>query len=248
MKPLKTPVLILSLITLSTGIAAELKGHMVWPESHLMQFGVNGIVDQVDVHSGQQVKKQQALASLDPKPFDIRVDKARAGIDSLQSEVLDAQLDMDQAQELYDRTVLSQVDLQKTGTRLKSVKGRENSARADLAMAQWQKSRASLQAPFDARVTRQDLQPGMALTDFNRGQHGIELVPLHRMAVNLPVDPQQMQALRSSKQVKIRVGNKTFPADIVRYQDDYNKKSQVWLEFDTPGQVYYPGTEADVIF
>jgi len=247
MKPVRISVFILCLVSLSTAIAEELKGHMVWPESQLLQFGVNGVVTQVNVHTGERISKQKTLASLDAKPFDIQANKAKASIDSLQSEIFDARLDLDQAQELYDRTVLSQVDLQKTQTRLKAVEARESIAKADLEMAQWQKQRAVLRAPFDARVTKQSLQPGMAITEYNRGERSVEVVPLHRMAVSLPVNQEQAQQLKVSKQVKIRAANKTYPADIVRYEADYNK-TQVWLEFDTQGEIFYPGTEARVIF
>ena len=53
----------------------------------MVSTDVSGLVQSVDVHEGQQVKKGQVLFTLDPKPFEIALENAKANLASTVQDV-----------------------------------------------------------------------------------------------------------------------------------------------------------------
>lgn len=119
---------------------------------------VSGIVTEVDVHEGQVVKKGDVLFRIDPKPFQIALDNAKAAlanaaltiesmkqdyqrmlrdIDAQQAQVALAQSNFDRNAKLYERRFVSQAGYdQAKATRdaaQKTLQSLEQQARVQLA-------------------------------------------------------------------------------------------------------------------
>ena len=144
---------------------------------------VSGLVQTVNVHQGQPVKKGDVLFTLDPKPFEIAVENAKAALGQTVQDVESTramyraavgQIAAQKAQlvanqQTYDRYLA--LAKQNAATQLAKLNGNPNEpaektpeyqkAKANVDEAQRQLDHAVVRAPFDGTVSEVDsLQPG----------------------------------------------------------------------------------------
>lgn len=106
MKALWNPIAKKFVLTYSLGFTL-LWGLSVSAEAAKIQIGalVSGQVEQVAVRVGQQVKPGQLLMQIDDRAYQAELAMQTAELKSLQLKLADAQIELDQATDLYDRTV-----------------------------------------------------------------------------------------------------------------------------------------------
>lgn len=118
-----------------------------WAADRTLSFAVSGVVANIKVQSGAQVKQGQVLAVLDLVPF--QADKRAADITVRSTKIiLDlATRRLDQVRELFDAlsTSAEQVELAETAQAQARI-AYEN-ARAKATQTGWRLGRASLKAP-----------------------------------------------------------------------------------------------------
>ncbi|WP_375459277.1 efflux RND transporter periplasmic adaptor subunit [uncultured Enterovirga sp.] len=110
---------------------------------------VTGILEQVDFTEGQEVKKGDVLAQIDPRVFQAQLDQARAQLARDQALLTNQQTNLARNEPLLQRGFAT--DQQVTGQRAQ-VSQTESTLKADQAQidsAQTQLDFASLKAPFD---------------------------------------------------------------------------------------------------
>jgi len=127
-------------------VAFGADGTVQWARRVELGLSVSGTIKTVAVEAGARVAKGQVLVALDDTPFKAEFDQARADRD-------EAARDYKQAQQLFERTVLSTVELE--NAKLKSVR-----AQARYAQAKYQLDRSRIVAPFDAWVLEMRAQVG----------------------------------------------------------------------------------------
>lgn len=122
---------------------------------------VSGVVKSVLVEVGQQVKKGQALVTLDTTIFQAQVMEAEAGVERVKEEGLDADRDLARAKELYSRAVSSTTELDQAKLRHARANSAVKEAQARLIIARKNLDYSTLRAPFDGTVTARYAEPGM---------------------------------------------------------------------------------------
>lgn len=219
-----------------TAYAEEIQGTLIWGQRLILGFPVTGVVSELNVQAGSSVKRNQVLAKLDGVPFNSRVKKAQSTLDRIDPMIFDAQQDFDQAQELYDRTVLSEVELQKTEIRLKGLKAEHAMAKADLELAQWQRKQSQLIAPFDGIVVQSNLAQGLVITDENQSEFRIELAQAGVMQVLLKVTAETLVNIRMDQPAKVVVATDTYDGKVKRIEPvpDASGMHSVQVEFSHP--------------
>lgn len=140
------------LLFLSSGHALELNGYTRYAQMLDMNSGTAGTVESVNVKRGQRVKAGDLLIQLDATAHQARLERAQAVETSLQPMVETAELELERAQELYDRDSLSQVELKKAENALSIAQGHYQAARADSALAEYELQKTQLRSPIDGRV------------------------------------------------------------------------------------------------
>ena len=78
----------------------------------ILSVPVSGEINQVNVKAGQAVNAGDILIALDKTPFEVAVIQAQAAVTTHATEQREAERDFEQLQELYDRGVLSTVELE----------------------------------------------------------------------------------------------------------------------------------------
>ena len=161
----KTQILLLAtgLMMMPVVHALEIPATLHWSKRVELSTPVSGVIKAINIDVGQRVKKDTVLVSLDARGFRAAQDKARASVKHLKEDWLEAKRERDRAQELYDRTVLSDHDLQVAKNALISAKSAYETAKAELVQAELNLEYSSLRAPFDAIVLKRKAEVGQTV-------------------------------------------------------------------------------------
>jgi multidrug efflux system membrane fusion protein len=133
---------------------------------------VSGVVVEVRVAEGEQVKRGQRLLVLDPRPFRLRLEGLEATVRRLRPARDERLRELERAQDLYDRTVLSQVELQQAQNAADMAEAALQEAESARRLAELELEYSVLRAPRDGTVLR--VHAGVGQVVVNR----CEAVPL----------------------------------------------------------------------
>ena len=185
--------------------AAEYEGRLQWHKRVDLGFQVSGVLSEVPVQVGQEVKKGTLLAKLDQRRFAARAKYAEANVKAQQLNRDEANRELDRANALYERTQLSDHDKQMA--QLQSAK-----AAAALLAAEAAKTNAdinleysALKAPFDAKVIRVHRAPGQSIVSALSSEPVVVVVDAQRMAVRLLLTTSQLANLKPGGNAKVEV-------------------------------------------
>jgi len=130
-----------------------------------LSTAVSGVVYQVNVKVGEKVKKDQLLLILDQEVFKAEMAEAEKVLHSAQLHRDEAKKELERAEELYERTVLSDHELN-------AAKAEFAKMDALLAVAESQKQKAAyalkysqIVAPFGGKVQKIYAWPGMVVNN-----------------------------------------------------------------------------------
>jgi len=212
-------ILILTVFSLSYSPASQaltLNGFTSFASVVKLNARVSGIVQTITVKSGQRVKKGDVLLQLDVIPFQAHLDKALALEKSLLPVVQTAQLELERAEELYDRDSLSQVALKTAENVLTEADGAYQVAIADKILAEYQLKNAALTSPFNGQVLQvhtnaaQYVNPEVSLDPL------ITLATSGQMKAIALINSEQWNSLLMGKTATVELGEKKF-SGIVNY-------------------------------
>lgn len=153
MKPLWKHVMKNTVLTYSLGLAVLLS-FSATVEAAKIQIGalVSGQVEQVAVRVGQMVKPGQLLMQIDDRAYQAELAMQAAELKALELKMADAQIELDQAADLYDRTVTAKREFDAAKLAYDLAEQAMLKAKAQLESTQaWQKY-YRIEAPVRAKV------------------------------------------------------------------------------------------------
>jgi len=183
---------------------------------------VDGIVTNVNVTAGTVLPKATIIASLEQTPFTLNIKKMQAKIEQLEPKLFDARLELERAQELFDRTVLSEIELQKIDVVYKGLLAEKAAAQADLKLAQYRQQKSILRTTKSMRVINVSLQQGDVLNVYTQAGKYIELASASRMQVVAGVSLQTALAVKNKTDFSVRLADKKYQAtfyDLARLKE-----------------------------
>ena len=213
--------------------AVELDAKLEWSGKQQYGFEVNGVVERVSVDSGQKIKKGSVLSSLNSQPFKYAVKKCQAAVNKFDSMIFDAKLELDQAEELFERTVLSEVELQKIDGQYKRLIEQQNEAKADCLLTEWDMKQSVLKARESVYVLSSNIMKGMVISDENKSAVYIETVSSKKASAIALLDYTQKKQFSISQELKVVIDLQEFPAKIksIDMRPDKDNKYKVIAEF-----------------
>lgn len=140
--------------------AASVDATIQWSRRVELSTPVSGVVRQVLVDAGQRVTKDQVLLTLDETPFRAELSEAEATAVRRRHERAEAGRELKRAKDLYDRTVLSTVELDQAKLGFTRADTAAREAEARLEAAKYRLAQASVRAPFDGWVVTRQAEPG----------------------------------------------------------------------------------------
>ena len=140
-----------------------------------------GVIKDVLVHEGDVVKKGQVLARQEDRDAILAIDSARATLVQTQSQLVLAQVNIRTAEREYERlkklTITNSIALQQldqAGDNVATAQAQFGiqqaaiqTARAQLAQAQYNEELTNIRAPMDGKIIRRYANPGAGASTLN---------------------------------------------------------------------------------
>lgn len=234
-------------------MAEEFDASLLWSQRTGLGTPVSGVVETVFVTAGDKVKKGEKLVQLDKSVFEAHVSEFEARLKSAHEHYLEAKRERDRALELYDRTVLSEHDLQMAKNNLTSAKARLEKVRATLKAKQFDLKYSAVRAPFDVVVLSSNAQPGQVIATQYEQQPLVIVAAADKMIARIHVAENQLPLMDKGRSATVLVGDRKYNGTIrsIGLEVVANKKAAagypVDVEFMLEGSVLRSGQSARVI-
>jgi membrane fusion protein, multidrug efflux system len=156
---------------------------------------VNGFLNKRVYTEGAIVKEGQILFEIDPKPFQVQLDQARAALVKYESSLATAQSNLGRVKPLAEQDALSRKDLDDATGRAQSAAADVEQAKAQVESAKLNLSYCTITSPIDG-ITSASLQQDGAYISPQNNQLTTVMV-LSPMWVNFSVSENEMQNFRA---------------------------------------------------
>ena len=143
----------------------EADGVLQWEQKLALSLPVSGIIKTINVTPGQKVEKGTVLLSLDKRPFQYRLKSAKSRMGQYVPGRNEARNELERSEELYERTVLSQVELDRAKIDFAEKDARYQEASADVDQTKLDLEYAELKAPFDLIVLKNHVIAGQTVVN-----------------------------------------------------------------------------------
>ena len=195
-------------------LAVDFPATLQWSQRVELSPRVSGIVRQVEVNSGDSVKKGQRLLSLDAAVYEARVAEGRALVARGSEELADAKRELGRTQELYDRTVIATSELDQARLRQARAKAQLEAAQAKLRVEQKNLADSQLTAPFDAVVVARMAEAGQYAAVSLQPQPLLVLAKAGEMLARFRVPADKVAALKPGSPATVVADKQEFPASL----------------------------------
>ena len=129
------------------------------PVGHVMPYStvtirpqVGGVISQVHFQEGQEVKKDDLLFTIDPRPMQAALDAARAARARDQAQLENVKIQFNREQKLFDQKLVSQDEFDTSKAGLDALIGTVAADQAAVTNAELNLGFTGIRAPFDGRT------------------------------------------------------------------------------------------------
>jgi len=192
--------LVLLLIFLYQPVQAlEVKGRLEWLHKTDMRVLVDGVVDKVNVITGQHVKKGDILLQLDPREFQANIDEADARLSQATLATESAERENQRTQELFDRGLISIEDQKDVELKLATKKAQQATAQSALTKAKIALERSQLKAPFNGIVISQNVWKGDVIYKTMQSKPLLSVAPSNKMLARVMVSAETLHQYKKGE-------------------------------------------------
>ena len=177
---------------------------------------VSGTLQRWGADVGSTVKRGELLAQIDPRDYELAVQRAQASLNASQSRLKLAQAQLQRSRELVAQGFFSQEALGQRETEVALLQTEVNSARAQLATEQRQLGKTKLVAPFAGTVRERMAQTGEAVAP---GTVLYVLVESGHNEVNATLSPSDVAGLRNATDLQLHTREGQFAVRLLRVSD-----------------------------
>ncbi len=185
-----------------------------WVRTVALSTPVNGVIAEVKVKRGDRVRADQILLRLVNETFRTEVFAGRARLKQAKNNRDEAQRELERTQELYDRTLLSDHDLQLAKIQKDAADADVLSARASLTKSEHDFGHSMIRAPFEAWVLQRNAQPGQTVVSRMRAMPLIILAEADRMLARSLVSGMAIDNIKRGDKAKVTVAGKNYAGTV----------------------------------
>ena len=245
----KTLLALLLLALASPLAAAEREARLHWVRTVTLSTPVTGVVAEVTVAEGDRVRQGQVLLRLDDRALKARVVGLEAQMLGREHDRDEARRERERTQEMYDRTLLAEHDLDVAKIQLATAEAALKTTQAALIQARWDLEYSVIRAPFDAWVIRRSVEPGQTVVSNMQAQELLELAEAGAMLARARVEARDLEGLRRGDAVGVQLADKRFPGEVagLGLAADAEGLYPLDVRFETGDRLLRPGLKARLI-
>ena len=206
--------LLLWLLQPAVLLADTFDARLDWADRRIVSVPVEGVVSKAPVRPGQRVSQGELLLQLHEAPHRYRLQQAQAAVDAIEPQRADELRKKNDAEALYEQTVLSDVELQAAQIRYRQLDAEWRRARAELKLAQWRASWTRVKAQQDVLVIASEVAPGQVIAGDMRSKPLLWLASSQAMLASAFVPVSQLAALQPGEAARVEVDGKQYDAVI----------------------------------
>lgn len=233
-------------------LAVEYQARLSWSQKVALSVPVSGVVESVNADVGQRIAKGGLLLRLDATVLQAHVKQAQAARHNKNEIMLEAQRELDRAQELYDRTVLSDHDLQVAKNHLTQAKADLARASAQLVAAKTSLADSALHAPYNILILQRLVEPGKVIAAELQAEPLFVVAAADHMLADLEVDEAVIKNLQAGMQAEVIIDGQRLTGRIKALglepvnQDVSAPRYAVTVMFATQGKIFPAGRHVKV--
>ena len=240
------------LLCTPAAFAADYDAQLHWYRKAALGTPVSGVVEKVHVQAGDRVREGQPLVELDRRVPEADVQALKAELLQAENDLAEAGRELGRTQELYDRTLLADRDLQLAIIARDAAAARLSRVRASLVQAEWLLSHSTIRAPYDGVVVKLAASVGQTVVSQLQSTPLLEVAGQARMLARARVRGGELDALHRGAAAEVEVAGRRYRGDIVRialepFADDPGRYA-VDVLFETDGAGLRVGQAAKVSF
>lgn len=231
--------------------AADFDATLEWARRVTLGTPVSGIVSEVSVGIGDTVEKGAVMLRLDATPFEAEVAELQARVDRTRAELDEQTRALERAQELYDREVLSTVELDQARLAHARAQGAHGEAAAGLRAARYRLQHAEIRAPFAGVVVAREVEAGQTIVAELQAPALLTLAEAGRYRAVMQVPLATAVGLAAGREASVSVGGERYAGRISAIGVEPvagagEPRFAVVVEFASGAAVLRPGTPASV--
>ncbi len=194
--------------------AKEIKTKLTWFNVTKLSFRVSGIVSELYVRPGDFVKKNKKLINLDQREYLENVTLTKSLYKSRKSELDEAKRELDRALELYDRTVLSEHELQIVKNNFISSETRFVTANTNKLKAKRELEFSTIVSPFNAIVLDVNVNKNETVISTFAVTPAIIIAQADKLAAQFMLTADEQAKLKNNDPVKVVVAGASYEGRI----------------------------------
>lgn len=195
-------------------LAEEMDAVLQWQRTVPMSTPVSGVVVEVNAQVGSRVDKGQVLLKLDDRARQAMVDALEAKLKSAENNRDESKRELERTQELYDRTLISDHELELTRIQRDESDALFRSARAALVQAEMDLQYSTIRAPFSAWVMQRNVEVGQTIVSELQAEPLVVLVDAKHMVARAQISGKQLKAARVGAKAKVIIGKAVYQGKI----------------------------------
>ncbi|MEK9947524.1 MAG: efflux RND transporter periplasmic adaptor subunit [Verrucomicrobiales bacterium] len=180
---------------------------------------VNGLISELPVDVGDQVKKNDLLFALDDKNIRIEIEQKQTQIDAAKLQLEKVRRIFENNRKLFEDNLVAKEEYENSQTDYSLAQNNIERAQKDLDLAMERLEKTQILAPFDCTILTRPVSSGQAVSGsggFNSGTEVLTIADLTRMIINAHVNQADVSRLSVGLQVDIQV--EAIPGLVVQGQ------------------------------
>ena len=177
---------------------------------------VTALIQEVLADVGASVEKGELLVRLDNDNARLSLAQARASLDALDAQIIEANQRLQKAEELLARDFISDDELINRRTNLAVLQANRQGQLVAIQVAELALARTRIRAPFDATIVERQAQVG------NFAQPGTRLLTLvqtDRREVDAELDPRYAVLISDVRDLRYVSVGREYPIELLRLSD-----------------------------
>jgi multidrug efflux system membrane fusion protein len=229
--------------------AAEQDARLQWAQKAILSTPVSGVISEVLVKPGDRVSKGQTLLALDDRALKARLKGVQAELSLAEQNHREAQRELDRTQEMFDRTMLAEHDLELAKIGLAAAEAQLQIAQSNVTQAQWDLEYSAIKAPFDAWVIRVQGEKGQTVMNQIKAEPLLEVAKVGDMLVQGFISAADFSKVRQQQAVKVKAAGDEFSGTIRHIALEANEQGKYAVDvvFSTRGRQLRAGLPAVVV-